>query len=254
MLFTAREFLRSVAPAYLLPEPLVFEGAPSPIAMLHFNESQSETLTVRTNIDFAAVSKLREDASAGALNPSDVLSQIVLVRAKVEQAATLGMELAASPLHSSMISRRVNNVLVRARDKSEGDVESFSEIILHNGVAVRETVNSGARSFAEIVELLDRAEPFKKWLRDQPHTEQLIGAYVRDATAGTWAEKLPKKPFRWAAFLGTGQAIDHAGLGGIGTATAFAVSAFDGFVLDRLIGGWNPSQFVDGPLRGFVAQ
>ena len=37
-----------------------------------------------------------------------------------------------------------------------------------------------------------------------------------------------------------------------GTAAGTALSLADSFLLDKLIKGWKPSQFIDGPLKDFV--
>lgn len=40
--------------------------------------------------------------------------------------------------------------------------------------------------------------------------------------------------------------------GGLGTLGGVALSALDSFVLDRMLKGWKPNQFVEGPLRRFL--
>jgi hypothetical protein len=47
-------------------------------------------------------------------------------------------------------------------------------------------------------------------------------------------------------------AIDALGGGGLGTAAGLAISAGDAFILNSIIGGWKPNQFIDNQLRTFV--
>jgi ABC-type branched-subunit amino acid transport system permease subunit len=53
-------------------------------------------------------------------------------------------------------------------------------------------------------------------------------------------------------FTAAGLGLDAAGLGGAGTMIATALGAADTFLLDRILRGWKPSQFVTGPLMKFV--
>jgi len=55
-------------------------------------------------------------------------------------------------------------------------------------------------------------------------------------------------------FTGAGIGIDALGAGGIGTSIGVALSAADQFLLDRLIKGWKPNQFIEDELRGFVSR
>jgi hypothetical protein len=45
---------------------------------------------------------------------------------------------------------------------------------------------------------------------------------------------------------------DIMGLGEIGTIGGIALSFIDGFVLDKLIHGWKPSQFVGNELKRLI--
>ena len=47
-------------------------------------------------------------------------------------------------------------------------------------------------------------------------------------------------------------ALDALGAHGIGTATGVAISAADAFLLDRLLKGWKPNQFIDDSLKKFA--
>ncbi len=56
-----------------------------------------------------------------------------------------------------------------------------------------------------------------------------------------WA---PMKVIRFLIFTGGGLLVPAL--------AALGLSAADAFVVDRLLGGWRPNQFVNGPLKGFA--
>jgi len=37
-----------------------------------------------------------------------------------------------------------------------------------------------------------------------------------------------------------------------GAATAVGIAAADGFLLDKVLKGWRPNQFLEGPLKDFI--
>ena len=82
----------------------------------------------------------------------------------------------------------------------------------------------------------------------------LVKAYFREVTKGSWVDRLPAKSVRWSIFTGLGFAVDLLGAQGIGTATGVAISAADAFLLDRLLKGWKPNQFIDDSLDPFAAK
>jgi hypothetical protein len=105
-----------------------------------------------------------------------------------------------------------------------------------------------------LLPILDKAERFKEWLKSSPADIDLVKEYFRAVTAESWIDKLPSKGLRWAIFTGSGIALDLLGTGGIGLGVGIALSAIDSFILDKILKGWKPNQFVDGPLQRFVAK
>jgi hypothetical protein len=68
-----------------------------------------------------------------------------------------------------------------------------------------------------------------------------------------WADKLPPKTLRWLLFTGGGLALGAAFTNPLtGAIAGTALSLADSFLLDKLIKGWRPSQFIEGPLKDFV--
>ncbi|MFI4989806.1 MAG: hypothetical protein ACHQHO_02665 [Solirubrobacterales bacterium] len=57
-------------------------------------------------------------------------------------------------------------------------------------------------------------------------------------------EGIPAKPARWLLFTAAGVIADAAGAGGAGAAAGIGLSAFDAFLLERLLERWRPDQYV----------
>jgi hypothetical protein len=54
---------------------------------------------------------------------------------------------------------------------------------------------------------------------------------------------------RFAFFTGLGLVADTFLTGGLGTLTGMGLGATDSFLLDKLIGGWKPHQFINYSLK-----
>ena len=66
-------------------------------------------------------------------------------------------------------------------------------------------------------------------------------------------EKLPTKAYRFGFFTGAGLLADIVVPTGFGTAAGVSIGAADSLLIDKLIKGWKPNQFIDGPMRKFFA-
>jgi hypothetical protein len=108
---------------------------------------------------------------------------------------------------------------------------------------IREAINSQEKSFSEFLQVLDKAGKFKDWLVGQNPDAQLLESYYQSAVAGSWIEGLPAKTFRYVFASVLGFASIPAGL---------AAGAADEFLVDKLIKGWRPNQFVEGQLKKFL--
>ena len=160
-------------------------------------------------------------------------------------AAEYMAELVTTPLQDRLIRIKHYDFL-RARDRADSVIDHFKDITLSGFPSIREAINTGDRSIADFLRLLDKAQKFKEWLRRENPDSELLADYVEAATAETWAEKLPAKAARWAILT----SIEAA----LGTITGAAVGALDALYLDKLIRGWRPSHFIEGPYRDFVSR
>jgi hypothetical protein len=142
---------------------------------------------------------------------------------------------------------------MRKRDAHVNELDLFQEMRLPEGRKIRECLNSGERNFADFLKVLDNAGRFKQWLAERSPDENLVNEYFKAITTETWIEKLGTKAFRWALTTGLGAAVEAMHPTGLAVAVAQGVSLFDATLLDRLLKGWRPNQFVEGKLADFVS-
>ena len=238
-----REILRVLAPEYEIPQPLITDV-----------QQIDERFHLSTNIDFVQANQSyhkRIPPSHSSLTVAFMLSLLLKAREHMHFASRFGSEIASSRINASLLKFKVDS-LVRAHDKNRETVSKFQDFIFDEGRTVREAINSGEKSFKDVLKIIEKAEKFKAWLKDQRPDAELCKEYHRAVTSQTWVDKLPSKTLRWLLFTGIGVGIDMLGAGGIGTAAGVGISAAEQLILDRLLKGWKPSQFVKGPLQDFV--
>ena len=238
-----RELLRVLAPEYTMPPKLIASVA-----------EHSGLFEIKTHIDFSAANASYHkmiSPSHSSLTVAYFLNLLQRARENLHFASRLCAEMATSPTISPIMSLKVDS-LVKSRQRNQERMSCFQDFILHDCRAIREAVNSGEKTFADVLKLLDKAEKFKKWLKDKQPEADLCKEYHHAVTRDTWVDKLPGKTARWSLFTGAGLGIDALGAGGFGTALGVGLGAFDEFILDRLAKGWKPNQFVEGPLNRFL--
>ena len=111
--------------------------------------------------------------------------------------------------------------------------------------SIGEALKSGEIKFKDFLELLQKADKFREWLSKIEQDKNIVAEYYKAVTSGTWVDKLPSKSVRFAIFTGAGLLLDAAIPTGLGTALGTALGAGDTFLLDKLIKGWKPNQFID---------
>lgn len=237
---TVSSLLKGIVPNYQLPKDLRFKV-----------ERENDRFFVDSNLDYEKLNieyhkSVPKEHSK--LSEAYILSIIQGAYESTYFAAKLDAEVAINPIEKAVQSKTVEAIVNRNfRNKSE--LDSFIDLVLTDGNAIREAVNSGKVQFSEIVKLLDSADKFRDWLINQPPDTKLISAYYQETIKDSWAEKLPGKSLRWSIFTGIGVGIDLMGAGGVGTAAGVAISGADNFFLDKLLSGWKPHQFIEKELK-----
>lgn len=212
---------------------------------------------VETNLDFPALNRGYHQCvpvTHSSLSPGYLLGHILSNRKMFEEAARDSAEFAVAPLHKDLVSLKVASLLVQ-RERSDMEIEAFQNVALDDSRNFSGVLASKERSFRDLLPLLEKASKFRHWLQEQPPTAELLKAYHQAVTRESWVDRLPVKALRWAIFVGAGVVADaFLEAGGLGKITGITLGAADTFLLDKLIRGWKPSQFVNGPLREFTAR
>jgi hypothetical protein len=124
-----------------------------------------------------------------------------------------------------------------------------------NGKSIREAINDGSRSFSDLIEVVVKARKFREWLDGEPDDADLLEAYYREVTRDSWIDQLPGKTVKWAIFGAASTALAVAGIPvGASALAGLGLSAFDDFVVDKILKGWRPDQFIQGSIVPFVSE
>jgi len=240
-----KSLLSFLAPEYSQPEPLIFRVDPV---------LKGGTYKVTTNIDFdAANTSYHQHVSKehSSLTAAYLLSQIADTRRDLIVGSRLQSEFAVAPARAVVASCKFAEIMC-AGSKGGPVLSAFRETVIDNLPSIREVVNSGKKTFRDIVHLVNKSEKFKAWLKEQGGTEDLRKAYCQEIAHIDWADKLPPKSLRWLLVTGAGIALGATAGPVAGGVAATALSAGDFFLLDKVIKGWKPNQFIEAPLKQFL--
>ncbi len=241
---SAIHLLKRLAPEYRHPGDIIFRPS-----------RDGSCFRVETNIDFESVNKSyhrRVPPSHSSLSTSYLLSILSNIRKDLYLSSRYSSEITTDDVNSEILQIKFKE-LIQKRIQSGEDISAFQDFTLNDAKAIRESINANARSFSDLLKLLHRAEKFKGWLKGKEADIDLLKEYYREVTSSSWVDSLPSKTSRWLLFTLAGIGIDALGAGGLGTAFGVAISAADALILDNLIKGWKPNQFIEGPLKKFVS-
>lgn len=173
------------------------------------------------------------------------------VRAELNLASQYGSELMTSPVVSRIIQRKFGSILA-SYSRSSSQIQMFQEVTLSSGRAIGDALRLKNKSFADFMKLLEHAAKFRDWVRAVNPDIGLLTEYQKAIEQVSWVERLPTKSTRFALFTGGGIVADLMLAGGLGTAAGIGLGVADTFIVDRLIKGWKPSQFVEKRLVPFA--
>jgi hypothetical protein len=182
------------------------------------------------------------------LGGASLLAQMLEVRGDLFLAAHYSAELATSRLTSSLVRLRLHNA-TRGIGSGRREIDIFHEAVLDGVHSVRDSINSGAASFTDLLNLLESAGRFREWLTGADFDEGLVRAYYEELEKPSWVQKLPVKAMRWVVV--TSAAIGLAPFGPGGLIAGAGLAGFDSLLLEKLARGWRPSQFVEDAYRKF---
>lgn len=212
---------------------------------------ESDKLVVVSDVRFHEANVIyhkRIPATHSSLSPAYLLAHLLSVKADLHFAARFNAEIAIDDVNALIIRQHFGH-LFNSSAASRSAAAAFQEFVFDDARAIAEAVRQGSCRLADLLPILSKAAKFKEWLRSEAPQRDVIKAYFREVITPTWVDKLPSKAVRWFLFTAAGLALDAIGAGGLGTAAGLSLGAADTFLLDRLLKGWKPNQFVDDHLR-----
>jgi hypothetical protein len=213
------------------------------------------TYKVTTNIDFVAANVSHNQnvpSGPATLSVPYLLGHIADTRRDLIIGSRMQSEFAMAPARALVASCKLAEI-ISAASKGAAVIDAFQETVVDNVPSIREVVNSDQRTFRDVVQLVQRAEQFKDWLTKQGGTEDLRKSYCQDIAHLDWADKLPPKSLRWLLVTAAGITLGATASPVAGAIAAAALSAGDAFLLDKILKGWKPNQFIEGPLKQFLS-
>jgi hypothetical protein len=243
---SVRQVLERLAPGYSLPEPLLFRPQLVPEFGVRYE----------TNINFDEVTRIVHENAAlkdSPINTALLLASIMAVEPGIIIASRNASEIAVDPIKSAIISNRFSDLIKRSSLNKE-QLEAFNDVLVSESHCVAEAVNGGVRTFRDVVKLVQEAEKFKSWVHGIEEDSQLRDEYCKAVGSVDWADKLPQKSLRFTLMTGLGVLAGVLLTPTGGVAVGVALSAADYFLLDKLVKGWKPNQFVQNSLKPFVKQ
>lgn len=211
-------------------------------------------LVVSSDVRFPEANRFyhqRIPATHSSLSPAYLLAHLLSVKADLHFAARYDSEIAIDDVNASIIRQHLGQLFNRL-EASRNAAATFQEFVFDDARAVAEAVRRGSFRLADVLPILPKAAKFKEWLRSEAPQRDVVKAYFREVVAPTWLDKLPSKALRWFVFTAAGLGLDAVGAGGLGTVAGLGLGAADTFLLDKMIKGWKPNQFVDDHLRKLV--
>jgi hypothetical protein len=194
----------------------------------------------------------RIPASHSSLSPEYLLNHLLEARGTILMGSRYLGELVVDPATAAVVKLKCVE-LMRKRDAQVEELDLFQELNLPNAKKLRECINSGERSFADFLKLLEHSEKFKEWLSNRNPDARLLQEYYRAAFADSWINKLGTKTSRWVVATGLVAAVEAFYPTGVAIAAAQGVSLLDATLLERILKGWRPNQFVEARLADFVS-
>lgn len=229
----------------LIPEPVSLAD------LMVESEQTSAGIVIRSNLNYDKLNQVYHKYTSpkhSSLSPALLLSHILTTESEIWYAALNSSEIATSKVSSGLMKKKVDHVIDRSLKSSE-QLNRFNELVIDEGKTIREAVNSNQIQVDKMIELLKKSKKFKKWIVGVDVNGDLVKSYIEEVTKESFAEKLPTKSVRWGIFTGIGVAVDLLTAGGAGTLIGAGVGTLDSFVVDKLIKGWKPNQFVDNEIK-----
>ena len=184
-------------------------------------------------------------------SPSTLILNLSESLGDIQVALNNNSEIFTTPVNSQIINLKFDSIFEKAKANKE-TLTQFQKLALPNYKDLASVINNGGKTFKDLIELIDKAEKFKKWKVELDSETNFIEEYSKALSRESWLDKIPSKIGRFVIFESVGVLLDIMGAGGIGTAAATTLSATDSFLLDKILRKWKPNQFIKEDLKKFV--
>lgn len=184
------------------------------------------------------------------LDPASILLNVGTAFDKIKIIGNYNTEISCPELDSRIIATKFNSIIQKST-RSDTELNYFKHAVYNNGPSIKEVINSKERTLEEFLALLDVAERFKNWLTDLDENGNLINEYLKSLGEKTWIQSTKSKAIRFYLVQGASTILKATGsLKAI--VTGLALSAFNTFLVDKLIKDWKPNQFIENEIKTFV--
>lgn len=235
--------LEKLVPKFKAPNGLTFDAIPI-----------GDRFIIDSNIDFRSINiayhkvvSPKISTITQALMMSHIWSSVI----DLNISATLNAELLTGDMYNSLIEARTNGLIKKSITNIQ-NIKIFSDFVFDDGRNIREAINSGQRNFDDFRPLLEKSRKFRQWLDEVEPNADILKEYHRACFSDTWVDRLPVKSARFASFASAGVVVDALAPTGLGTLAGLGLGFADTFLLNRILSGFTPRQFVNGPLKDFI--
>lgn len=226
--------LKHLVPDYKLPSNWYFNIIP-------FRNG----FKVDTNIDFDYLNKMLSsiyfNRSDSKLTRAYLLDTLLKTNEDLFLAAHLKKEIVTLPITSELIQYKCEEIINKTRNSIKYK-DLFHNQIISDVKNVRDVINSGEKSLDDILPIVEKSKNFKSWVHGKTG-DDLIKDYCKELSSHNWLESLPAKIVRFSFFTGAGLLMSPA--------VGVAIGVFENFILERLIKGWKPVQYVS-EIQNFI--
>lgn len=240
-------YFEKKVPTYKLPEKIEIE----------IRKAQKfqgfDTYSFDSNLDWDEINELHKskvgEENFHPLNYSEFLLVLAESQGDIYLSSQFESEIVTRDMYSKFIEAQLQDIIQR-RLNAQNNIDLFNECVLNDCYSLGNAFIKGVISSKELLDLLDKADNFRGWLKNVPEDIGVLGEYQKAIARKELKDKLPTKTTRFLIFEGIGIIADALGAGGAGTFAAGLLSAVDQFYLDQLLKGkWKPNHYVDDTLK-----
>ncbi|NGX49727.1 MAG: hypothetical protein K940chlam5_01331 [Candidatus Anoxychlamydiales bacterium] len=239
---SAHIILKELAPNILNNTEFLFKAHQSSIG-----------IEIETNIDFKKINQFTNKEHH--LTPATILTHIVGLEAELYFASSYFSELSCSILSEQLAINKIDYLFAKSK-KNREQLKNFKQNILINANCIREAANSDAIDLDYLFIFLKKARRLKEIFLSLPPNSDLLKSFYDELTRDTPFQTLPFKILKFVFFTGLGIVASNLISDNITAQviTTTSISAFDAFIINKLVSKWNPNQFITKDIKKLIIE